>query len=191
MSAFSFQAVSFREQTMAGVTILLIGPRGSGKSSVGRRLAEVIGGEFADLDDHVLGRFGEGSVSEVWAAHGEQAWRRAEEEVFADLVQQRGQVIALGGGAPMIEGVQRRIRNEQAAGRALTIYLSAPPSVLAERIAGDPGDRPSLTGADPAEEIAAVLADRHETYDALADLTCDTSEGDASGIAAALADEVL
>ena len=80
-----------------------MGLRGSGKTTIGRRLADALGMPFIDLDEQVLATFTEDSVGRVWAAHGEQAWRRAESSALTTVVEDDDRVIALGGGTPMIE----------------------------------------------------------------------------------------
>ena len=79
--------------------VLLMGLRGSGKTTVGGLLARQLDGEFVDLDDRVLATFAETTVTDVFSAHGEQAWRAAEARVLHELLSRtagRDSVIALG-----------------------------------------------------------------------------------------------
>jgi shikimate kinase len=160
------------------VNVLLIGPRGCGKSTLGRPGAGRLGLPFIELDDAVLATFPERSVREVWAARGEAAWREAESEVLAARLEDDNQVIALGGGVPMIDAARQRIESEQAAGRARVVYLRCTPDELARRLSAEPGDRPALTGDDEgvATEAAEVLARREPTYRKLADGEIDVTE---------------
>jgi shikimate kinase len=157
------------------VNILLIGLRGSGKSTIGRELAARTDRPFVDLDERVLATFAEASVTAVWSAHGEPAWRTAEAAVLERVLDAADQVVALGGGTPMIEDARRRIDACRQAGVARVVYLRCDPDQLARRLARDGGDRPSLTGAGPIEEIRTVLEAREPTYKQLADVVYDVT----------------
>ena len=157
---------------------LLIGPRGCGKSTIGRRLAERVGWPFVELDQRVLEKFAESTVKAVWSARGQEAWRKAEDEALGAVLSDDHQIVALGGGTPMITAARRRIEAERQAGRARVIYLRCATDELSRRLAAMPGDRPSLLGedGDVVEEIAVVLARREPTYRALADLEYEVSD---------------
>jgi shikimate kinase len=169
------------------VNVLLMGLRGSGKTTIGRLLAEALDLDFIDLDEHVLGGFAEDTVAEVWASRGEPAWREAEAGELDRALDGDGRVIALGGGTPMIETAAARIVAERRAGRAVTVYLRCDPLELARRMTRDPGDRPPLRGADAVEEIGDVLADREPAYRRLADVEHDVTATTPRQATAALA----
>lgn len=133
---------------------------------------------FVDLDDRVLDCFPQSSVREVWAVHGEEAWRSAELAALQKALSVDDQILALGGGVPMIEAARRLIEAEQRADRVRVIYLECNVPELIRRLRDGPGDRPSLTGRDMAEEVAVVLRRREPTYRALADARCDASGSD-------------
>lgn len=149
-------------------TILLIGLRGSGKSTLGRQLADRMGLGFEDLDAVTLSAMGYATVSEAWDAEGEPAFRAAEAEslrVSIERMRNAGGVLALGGGTPMIPGAPEIISGSGAA----TVYLRAEPGLLRDRLAGGAGaDRPSLTGQDPIDEIERVFNDRDDRYRGIA-----------------------
>ncbi len=166
---------------------LLIGPRGCGKSSVGQRLADLLQQPFVELDDRVLATFAEPSVHEVWSVHGEPAWRTAEVQQLNRILEKDGQVVALGGGTPMIDAAQQRLQDERRAGRAWLIYLACPASDLRRRLENNLGDRPSLTGAGSLEELDEVLRAREPTYRRLADLIVAATTRGPDEIAAQLA----
>ena len=158
--------------------VLLMGLRGSGKTTVGGLLSRQFDVEFVDLDDRVLATFDETTVADVWAAHGEQAWRAAEASVLHELLGRTAapdSVIALGGGTPMIESARGDIESARTAGTATVVYLQCVVEELHRRLAGRTGDRPSLTGGDPVRETAAVLTAREPVYRRLADHECDVS----------------
>lgn len=155
----------------SGRQVILMGLRGSGKSTLGRAVAARLETGFIDLDDRVLAGFEEPEVAEVWRNHGEAAWRAAELDALVEVLGHDGAgVIALGGGTPMIERARELLEAAQAAGSARLIYLRLDPEQLVERLADNVGDRPSLTGADTAEESRGVHAERDPVYSALADL---------------------
>lgn len=157
------------------MNVLLIGPRGSGKSTIGRRLAARRGDRFIDTDRLALATFREPTVSEVWARHGEAAWRRAELGVLRSCLAADGAVAALGGGIPMIAGAAAEISRARRQGRARVIYLHCEPATLRQRLAAHPGDRPPLRGEDALGEIEQVLAEREPVYRSLSDWVVDVT----------------
>lgn len=156
------------------MNILLMGPRGCGKSTLGDRLAPRRQLVFVDLDELVQSEFDDLEVSEIFKAHGETAWRAAECRVLRAVLEDDDQVIALGGGTPMIEEVQQTLAD--ALDRICLIFLDGPVEVLVERLRQDPGDRPSLTGAAIDEELGQMMEQRRPTYLALADAICSCGE---------------
>ena len=156
------------------MNIILIGPRGSGKSTIGPRLARQMARPFVELDELALRHTGLNSVHEVWTTQGEAAWRHAEADALLGALAKQSQVIALGGGAPMIQVVETALLNASGKGEAFIVYLRCPVAHLRHRLQADPGDRPSLTGAGVVEEVATVLAAREPTYLRLAHFVCDT-----------------
>lgn len=156
--------------TRAGANLVLIGLRGSGKTTIGRRVAGELGRPFIDLDDLTAAALQAATPGEAFTRHGEPAFRRAEAEVLARVLRTAGQVVALGGGTPTAPGAGALLRGEQAGGRAFIVYLSGSPAVLRGRLSGsDMSRRPSLTGADPLAEIEAVFARRDPLFRELAD----------------------
>jgi shikimate kinase len=137
--------------------IVLVGFMGSGKTTVGRRLASVLGVAFADLDERIEEESGL-AVRDWFARRGEPAFREAERaalaRALADFASQGG-VIALGGGA-FGDGRTRALL----AGQARTIWLDAPLDAICERVPGD-GTRPLF--ADPAS-VERLFAARAADY---------------------------
>ena len=158
--------------------ILLIGPRGCGKSTVGRGVARRLKLAFIDLDERVLGRLGAVSVRDAWERLGEAAWRQAEEMALREVLTREGAlVVALGGGTPMISGARQAIGEARAAGGVFVIYLAAAPGELIRRRgAAGADDRPPLRGLDLEAEVHETLAEREPTYRALADLVIETTQ---------------
>jgi len=168
------------------MNILLIGLRASGKTTIGGLLAQRLHRQFVDLDDRALARFEQKSIRDVWIERGESAWRSAEAASLEEALRSDGQVIALGGGAPMIPQVQSRVQACREAKLAYIVYLKCSVAELERRLTSSPGDRPSLTAAGLTSEIASVLGQREPTYLALADLHYDTSGVSAENAAADL-----
>lgn len=172
------------------MNIILLGYRGSGKTSIGKKVADQTWKEFVDTDVEVVKRFGGRTIADIWATDGEPAFRAVEVEVTRDLLQRENHVIALGGGTVMQDGLAEAIRNAPDAKR---IYLACKPAVLAERINADASSstsRPSLIestastsdggsggggGAGDVEEITAILEQRDPVYRELADVVFDVS----------------
>lgn len=163
--------------------ILLIGLRGSGKSTLARMLASRLGCAAADLDDVTPRVMGERVVAEAFRKHGEAAFRAAEVRALREVLGSASRlVIALGGGTPMAPGAGELIRAEQAAGRAVVVYLRADAATLRARlIAADNAHRPSLTGKGVLEEIEEVLSRRDPVYAAMADAVVYVDQMDAEG----------
>ena len=170
-----------------GVGVALIGLRGSGKSTLGPGLSAALGFDFIDTDVDVLDRFQEGSFVEVLRVHGEAAWRAAEIDVARDLLARPDQVVAMGGGMPIIPDVQSMMHTARAEGELIVIYLAADPMVLEERLEASPGDRASLSGRGLVEEIRSLSDDRDPVYRALADIICPVMSEPAHETAARLA----
>jgi shikimate kinase len=162
------------------MNVILIGYRGCGKTSVGRKLASSLWKDFVDVDDHTRQRFDNDTIANIWATHGEPAWRAAEVEVTRELCAKDDLVIGLGGGTLM----QSEARAAVESADAKRIYLKCAVPELARRIEADEataGARPSLTQAaggaavSASQEIATVLAEREPVYRAVADSEFDVT----------------
>jgi shikimate kinase len=157
---------------------VLIGLRGSGKTTLGRLLAARRAVLFVDLDDRTLACGGHDSVSAMFRDMGEAAFREAERtalEAALEIDVPAGSVIALGGGTPTAPGARALLEAARDAGRIRIILLEAPPAVLGARLAAAPGDRPLLVGADFAEEAEILAARRMPGYRTLAQATVITA----------------
>jgi len=168
-------------------TIILIGLRGSGKSTIGRLLAERLnnGCQFIDLDDLVLVSFKESTVREVWSQHGQDLWRETEcriaiEQLESSDHQEPRRIIALGGGTPMIPAVRKRLLELKTDSSIRIIYLRGEPGILFDRLDDETDDRPALTDwPDLKREITTVFELRDPTYLTLGDHIIELSRDEA------------
>lgn len=156
----------------AGTVLVLMGLRGSGKSTLGRALAERLGRGFVDLDDRTAASLGCGAPGEALRTHGEAAFRATEAAALRGALDEAGIVLALGGGTPTAPGAADMLRERSADGRAAVLYLRASAATLAERLttaaAGGGPERPPLVGEDPIGEIGVLLERRDGLYRELA-----------------------
>ena len=155
--------------------LLLIGPRASGKSTVGPRLAGRLGLPFADLDDDALAASGRTSVREVFAADGEPVWRQLETRCLLAWIAGPAGILALGGGAPVHPPITAAIEAMRERGTGWVVLLDVSEAELVRRLAADTGDRPGLLGDDPVAEVRALLERRRPVYAALADVVVDAA----------------
>lgn len=172
------QARPTAQREPLGAPIVLMGLRGSGKSTVGALLAGRLGVPFVDLDDRTLEALRRAhpdqrfvAVADAWRAVGEPAFRAAECEALRAALGEGRVVLALGGGTPTAPGAPALLESAKRTG-ATIFYLRAEPALLRERLAasGEAATRPSLTGRGTLEEIEAVLAAREPLYQSLRSL---------------------
>jgi shikimate kinase len=150
-------------------SIVLIGMMGVGKSSIGRRLGARLAIPFVDADAEIESAAGM-SIADIFARHGETAFRSGEARVIARLLNGGPQVLATGGGAVMNPATRALIQE-----RAVSIWLSADFDLLLRRISKRKAERPMLQTADPAATLRELLAEREPIY-AQADLTVQSRD---------------
>ncbi|MDP6479598.1 MAG: shikimate kinase [Phycisphaerales bacterium] len=172
----------FDDRNLAAV--VLIGARGSGKTTVGRVLADEIEVDFIDLDERALALSGEPSVRDVFEHRGESAWRQAEAAAFASALDGPPSVIATGGGMACIDPPRAVLRAAASKDTIEIIWLRCDGQTLKARLETDPGDRPSLTGQDPIEEAIEVAASRAQAYESIATHIIDATGPPAATAAA-------
>lgn len=149
--------------------IALVGMMGAGKTTVGRRLAYALNLPFHDADMEIERAAGM-SVSELFARHGEESFRRGEAQVIERLLSGTPIVLATGGGALLNAATRKLIQK-----RALSIWIRADVDTLVKR-ATRRATRPLLKDGDPKETIARLLEARTPLYEA-ADITVDSRAG--------------
>ena len=141
--------------------IILIGPPGAGKSSVGRSLAKKLEVDFADTDHLIVKDQGK-SISEIFVDDGEEVFRRIEERICLDSITTFSGVLSLGGGAVLSTNVQKSIVGSG----VMVFFLDVPLAVAAPRI-GFNRDRPLLLG-NPRQQWSALMEIRRPIYETLA-----------------------
>jgi len=166
--------------------LVLVGLRGTGKSSVGAILAVRRGWPFADADVELERSCGR-SVREIFESMGEPVFRDWEERTLAELTRQSGPlVLATGGGCVLRESNRTALRRF-----GFVVWLTADPTVLGERLCQDPrgvAARPALTPLGTLTEIAALAKSRTPFYRDVADLTLDTTSMSPAEVAAVILD---
>lgn len=149
--------------------LVLLGLRGSGKSTLGPRLAERLKRPFIDLDDRTAAACGSASAGEAYARLGETAFRLAEADQLRRGLDEAGAVIALGGGTPTAPGAAALLRAASERGLTRLVYLRASVETLRRRLAAaGVASRPSLTGLGTLDEIERIFLQRDPLYRELA-----------------------
>jgi len=152
------------------MNLVLIGYRGTGKTAIGRRLAERLDMEYVGLDDEIVRRAGK-SIPELVDESGWERFRDLEAEVVRDAAAADGRVLDTGGGAILRDENVAVLRRN-----GIVFWLRASVPDIVARIRGD-DQRPSLTGRRSfTDEVDDVLAERKPRYSAAAHEKVDTSE---------------
>jgi len=145
-------------EKLGNASIVLIGMMGSGKSAIGKMVATRLGLEFRDCDAEIEDA-AKMTITEIFENFGEPEFRRLENRVIKRLLNEKAQVIALGGGAFMAEKTRREI-----ARRAISIWLTADIELLLARVMRRPGKRPLLTKGNPRKTLEELLLVREPVY---------------------------
>jgi shikimate kinase len=150
-----------------GRHVVLVGLMGSGKTTVGRRLAARLERSFVDADA-ALEEITDRTIADIFARDGEVGFRDIEEDTFEELLEHHEAcVIASGGG--LVLRPTNRTRLQRAS--VTVVYLDAGPAFLASRVAAKP-HRPLLHGAEPVLDVLTRLhAERAPLYAEVADIT--------------------
>jgi shikimate kinase len=150
-------------------TLVLVGMMGAGKTSVGRRLASVLGVPFRDADVEIETAAG-CTINEIFERFGEPAFRSGERKVIARLLSDSPHVLAAGGGAFVDTETRDRIKE-----KAVSIWLRAPLDLLIQRVTRK-DTRPLLRNTDSRATLERLLREREPIY-ALADIIVESDEG--------------
>jgi len=165
-------------------SIALIGFMGTGKTVVGKALAEKLNKEFIEMDILIERKAGK-SIPEIFQQDGEIIFRELEIEVTRELAGRKNLVIACGGGVVLNKINIDRLQNE-----ARIVYLVASPRVILERVSGEGETRPLLNVSDKVSEIRELLKFREPFYERAADIKIDTSKLDINSVVEQIIDRV-
>ena len=161
--------------------IVLVGPMGAGKSSIGRLLAARLQRAFVDLDAWIEAEAG-AAITTIFASEGEAGFRSRECRALGEvLMKSVASVIATGGGAVLDETNRRAMRDA-----GTVVYLQVDAAMQLQRLQGD-GCRPLLSADNPTQRLAELQAMREPLYRETADILFDTTRHSPEAAADALA----
>ncbi len=142
-----------------GDRIFFVGPRGSGKTTVGKEIAQKLGMNFLDMDEELENRMGN-SIAEVVKNKGWEEFRKEEKSLLKECIEKKGLVVATGGGVVIDEDNRMLLKREK-----FVFYLMGDVNTLIHRLREDKGDmRPPLTSLPLEEEIVLTLRKREPFY---------------------------
>ncbi len=157
--------------------IALIGFMGTGKTAVGKVLAEKLGRKFVELDSLIEQKAGK-SIPQIFQQDGEPTFRELEIEVTKEISTGKNLVIACGGGI-----VLNKINIDRLKSSSVIVCLTASPNIILKRTMSDGEDRPLLNVSDRASEIRGLLKFRKPFYERAADIRINTSKLDIDSVA--------
>lgn len=149
--------------------IFLIGMMGVGKTTVGRLLAERLGVAYCDSDAQVVANTGM-TVPEIFAQHGEAAFRAEESKALRDAAAGGDAVVAVAGGAVLDPENRKLLRSS-----GTVVWLRARVETMASRV-GQGAGRPLLAEEEPAAVLARLYPQREPLYAELADVVVDVDD---------------
>lgn len=155
-------------KNLGGRSVVLVGLMGAGKTSIGRRLAELLGMPFIDADHEIEAAAGK-TIADIFTEHGEAHFRDGEKRVIARLLESGSQVLATGGGAFMNAETRARIQKH-----GISVWLRAELPLLMQRVLKR-GGRPLLDNADPEAVMRKLIDERYPVY-AMADITVESTD---------------
>jgi len=159
-------------------SVVLVGPPGAGKSSVGGILAEMLRLPFRDVDEDIVA-VQQRSISDIFTTDGEERFRELEREAVARALAEHGGVLALGGGAVLDPSIRDLLRGH----RVVFLSVSMPQGVQRTGMAAN---RPLLVGVNPRATFKALLDARLPLYREIATLEVDTDAVDVRQVATSI-----
>jgi len=148
--------------------IILVGPMGAGKTTIGRQIAKTLGRIFFDSDKEIEKRTG-ASIPLIFELESEAGFRKRETAMLKELLTKENIVLATGGGAVLSK--KNRIHMSE---HGLVVYLCAPVEQLVRRTAKDK-NRPLLQTSNPKKTIQDLLTTRDPLYREVADIILETN----------------
>ena len=158
------------------MNIFIVGPMGSGKSTVGKILSDELFLNFFDTDEEIENRTG-ASIDWIFDLEGEEGFRKRESGVLEEMVQKNSVVLSTGGGIILSEN-----NRELLSSRGTVFYLATPISVQIERTAKDK-DRPLLKNGDPGQILQELHEKRKNLYKSVSDHIIETEDKSSQEVA--------
>ena len=158
------------------MNIFIVGPMGSGKSTVGKIISDELFMNFFDTDEEIETRTG-ASIDWIFDLEGEEGFRKRESAILTEMVEKNSIVLSTGGGIILSEE-----NRELLSSRGTVFYLATPIYVQIERTAKDK-DRPLLKDGDPEEILTQLHNNRQNLYESVADHVVDTENKSSQEVA--------
>ena len=164
--------------------IVLIGPPGAGKTSIGKALSKELELAFIDSDAEIE-RISGKTISEIFVDQGEAVFRKTEVEIVTRILAEFEGVVALGGGAPINPEIQKVLLNSEYP----VIFIDVSISQAANRI-GFNKDRPLLM-INPRQQWLHLMSERRPIYEKLATITVSSDNSKPSEVAKTITDKIV
>ena len=158
------------------MNIFIVGPMGSGKSTVGKIISDELFLNFFDTDDEIESRTG-ASIDWIFDLEGEEGFRKRESSILEEMVKQNSIVLSTGGGIILSDS-----NREMLSSRGTVFYLSTPISVQIERTSKDK-DRPLLKNGDTEEILTRLQKERKDLYESVSDHVIETENKSSQKVA--------
>ncbi len=158
------------------MNIFIVGPMGSGKSTVGKIISDEMFLNFFDTDEEIESRTG-ASIDWIFDLEGEAGFRKRESDILNEMVEKNSIVLSTGGGIILSDN-----NRELLSSRGTVFYLSTPILTQVERTAKDK-DRPLLKDGDPEEILTKLHNEREALYEMVSDHVVDTENKSSNQVA--------
>jgi len=172
------------DQTASKPNIYLIGLSGTGKTRSGRRVAELLGWPFVEMDGVIEDRAGK-PIPRIFEENGEEYFRDLESQILAEVAERGGRIVSTGGGVPIREENREIMKTS-----GLIVRLAASPEIIHQRLVSSAPQRgrtlrPLLGDDAPVEKLRKMLAERESAY-SVANVTVDTEHKSHDEVAEAI-----
>ena len=159
------------------MNIFIVGPMGSGKSTVGKIISDELFLNFFDTDEEIESRTG-ASIDWIFDLEGEEGFRKRESSILKEMVEKNSIVLSTGGGI-----ILSNPNRELLSSRGTVFYLSTPISIQVERTSKDK-NRPLLKNGDPSEILSKLHEERKSLYEVVSDHIIETENKSSQEVAA-------